>query len=127
MERNSRDRLSRQPSRRRRDEARRRDWDQRRRNPAIGKIIYIDQFGNITTNIEGNALKKIIDHDKKITLLIGNKKHELLFVKSYSYVKNKQILLTIGSNNLLEIAVNQGNAAKKLNIKINDEIKISFK
>jgi S-adenosylmethionine hydrolase len=94
---------------------------------ANGRIIYIDQFGNITTNIEGNVLKRIIDHGKKITLFIGNKKHELLFVKSYSFVKNKQILVTIGSNNLVEIAVNQGNAAKKLNIKVNDEIKILFK
>jgi S-adenosylmethionine hydrolase len=93
---------------------------------AIGKVIYIDRFGNIITNIQGSQLKNIVNYDKKINILIGKKSYEILFVKSYSFVKKRHLMSTIGSSDLFEISVNQGNAAKRLNIKIEDEIKILF-
>jgi S-adenosylmethionine hydrolase len=34
--------------------------------------------------------------------------------------------LTISSSNMLEIGVNQGNAAQKLGVKFGDEVKIFF-
>lgn len=94
---------------------------------AIGKVIYIDGFGNIITNINGFALKEVLNFDKKIVLFIGKKKLSIPFVKSYNFVKTNKILATIGSNNYLEVALNQGNAAKKLGVKPDSEIKISFK
>ena len=57
---------------------------------------------------------------------IGDKQVEIPFVKSYGFVKKGGILGTIGSSNLFEIGVNQGNAAKKFKIKLDDEIKILF-
>jgi S-adenosylmethionine hydrolase len=89
-----------------------------------GHIIYIDKFGNIITNIYGSELKKIYNCNKKINIKIANKKYILPFIRSYNYVKKGEYLLTINSNNLLEISKNQENAAKKLKIKIGDEIKI---
>ena len=93
---------------------------------ASGKIIYIDRFGNIVTNIEGNHLREILDYDTKIAVFIGDKKQDITFVKSYSFVKKGHILATLNSNNLLEIAVNQGNATRKLGVKLDDEIKVLF-
>jgi len=93
----------------------------------IGKVIYIDGFGNIITNINGFALKQILNFDKKIVLFIGKKKFLIPFVKSYNFVKPKKLLATIGSSNYLEIALNQSNAAKKLGIKPDCKIKILFK
>lgn len=92
----------------------------------IGKVIYIDGFGNIITNINGFTLKQVIGFDKKILFFIGKKKFEIPFVKSYSFVKPGELLATIGSSNFLEIALNQGNAAKKLFVEPDKEIKISF-
>jgi hypothetical protein len=92
-----------------------------------GKIIYVDSFGNIITNIDGFRLRQIVDYDKKIILLIGRKRLEIIFVKSYNFVKKGELLATIGSSNLFEIALNQGNASKKLKLKPDDEIKIQFK
>jgi len=91
---------------------------------AIGKIIYIDSFGNIITNIDGSQIRKFLDYDKKIMIYIAKKRKELMFVKSYICVKKGDILATIGSSNFLEISINQGNAQKKLNAKPGDEIKI---
>jgi len=94
---------------------------------AKGKVIYIDRFGNIITNINGFALKQVLSLDKKILLFIGKKKFEIPFVKSYNFVKPGNLLATISSSNYLEIALNQGDAAEKLVVKPDSEIKISFK
>ena len=93
---------------------------------AIGKIIYIDSFGNIITNIDGFRLRHVIDHDKKIFLSIGKKQMEIPFVKTYNFVKKGELLTTISSSNKFEIALNQGDAGKKLGVKPDDEVKIVF-
>jgi len=93
---------------------------------ATGKIIYIDSFGNIVTNIDGFRLKQFLAYDKKIMLFIGKKQLKIPFVKSYDFVKIGEILATVGSSNLFEIAQNQGNACKKFKVKPNDQIKILF-
>ena len=93
---------------------------------ATGKIIYIDSFGNIITNIDSISLKNFLNFDGKIMLFIGDKQLEIPFVKTYDFVKKGEFLATIGSSNLLEISLNQGNAAKKLRIKPDDDIKILF-
>jgi S-adenosylmethionine hydrolase len=93
---------------------------------ATGQVIYIDSFGNIITNIDGVLLRKVLDYDKKIMAFIGDVKKEIMFVKSYSFVKKNQYLTTIGSSNLLEFDINQGNAAKKLKTKPGDSVKILF-
>jgi len=82
-----------------------------------GRVVYIDNFGNIITNIEGSKLlnKKKFDEEVKITL--GNRKHKLRLVKSYGFAKNGEPLITVGSNGFIEISINQGNAAKDLGVK----------
>ena len=93
---------------------------------SIGKVIYIDDFGNIITNIDGLKLRRFLDYGNKIKLFVKEKQYEIPFVKSYNFVKKGEILSTIGSGNLLEISQNQGNAAKKLDIKCNDIIKLHY-
>jgi len=91
-----------------------------------GKIIYVDSFGNIITNIDGFRLRRVVGYDKKIILSIGRRRLEIPFVKSYNFVKKGELLATIGSSNLFEIALNQGSASEKLKLKPDDEIKILF-
>jgi hypothetical protein len=93
---------------------------------AVGKIIYIDNFGNIVTNIDGTKLKQIIGFNREITLMIEKKQFKIPFIQTYNFAKQKDLLSTIGSSNLFEIAQNQGNAAKLLKVKLDDDIKILF-
>jgi S-adenosylmethionine hydrolase len=93
---------------------------------ATGKIIYIDSFGNIITNIDGSRLSQVLNYNKQIMLFVGKKQIKIPFVKSYDFVKKGELLSTIGSSNFFEIAVNQDNASKKLKIKVDEEIKILF-
>ena len=93
---------------------------------ATGKIIHIDSFGNIVTNIEGIRLRDFLKKDSNLMAFIGDKQQEISFVKSYGFVERGQLLATIGSSNLVEIGMNQGNAAQALDVKLDDEIKILF-
>ena len=97
-----------------------------RENAATGKVIYIDRFGNIITNITGETLSKGLAYNKNIMVFIGEKCIEIPFVKSYGFVKKREMLVTIGSSNFLEIGINQGNVAKKLSIKEDDKVEILF-
>jgi hypothetical protein len=106
------------------------DWDfgqaELRENAVRGQVIYIDRFGNIITNITKEILSKDLVYNNKIMIFAGDTHIEIPFVKSYGYVKKKELLATIGSSDLLEIGINQGNAAKKLAIKEDDKVEILF-
>jgi hypothetical protein len=93
---------------------------------ATGKIIHIDSFGNIITNIDGEKIKKYVEYGKKLMIFIGSERKEITFLKAYGFARKRQILATVGSNFLFEIGINQGNAAKRLGVKLDDGVKILF-
>ncbi|MCX9010002.1 MAG: S-adenosyl-l-methionine hydroxide adenosyltransferase family protein [Candidatus Methanoperedens sp.] len=83
-----------------------------------GKIIFIDQFGNIVTNIHS----KVVEFKPGDVLEIQKKR--VLFHKSYGFCRKGEPLALIGSHSYLEIAVNQGNAAVFFNKKAGEEITV---
>jgi S-adenosylmethionine hydrolase len=90
----------------------------------VGKVIYSDSFGNVITNIPRDVLPTAIE-GKKITVISGDRQWEQIpFVPSYGFVRKDEVLLTIGSNQFLEISVNQGNAAQKLGLQPDAEIQL---
>ena len=93
-------------------------------NKITAKIIYVDSFGNIITNIDALKLSQVLEYNKKIKLFIGRRRIDIPFVRAYNYVKPGELLTTIGSSNLLEISINQGNAFKKLGLKTDSEISL---
>ncbi len=70
-----------------------------------GRIIFIDSFGNIVTNISS----KLVDFQSGDVLELGGRR--LPFRSSYGFCKEGEPLALIGSHGFLEIAVNKGNAA----------------
>lgn len=72
----------------------------------IGKVIFVDGFGNLITNISSKDLKRI--PSPFVVELAG--KSVLNFNKTYSDVASGMALALLSSFNLLEIAINQGNA-----------------
>lgn len=95
-------------------------------------IIYIDEFGNSITNIPLNQ-KKISDtlitlkEGEKIKLLFKSKEYTGPFTSHYNNVPKRSILFLEGSYGLLEISLNQGNAAEKIGFNVGDTITIKFK
>ena len=83
----------------------------------IGKIIDIDAFGNLVTNIPGDMVKT-----GSVIYIGGNVIKGLC--NSYADVLEKQPLAYIGSTGYLEIAVNRGHAANFFGSLILEEIKV---
>lgn len=85
-----------------------------RRPVRSGQIIHIDHFGNATTNIPASALSA------KVSIRAGGKR--LGLKQTYIDVPPGKPLALIGSSDLLEIAVREGSAAKKLSLRVGDKV-----
>jgi S-adenosylmethionine hydrolase len=82
-----------------------------------GRVIHIDHFGNATTNIRQDALKKLPAASVRINRrLIGKLK------RTYWDVAPGKPLALIGSSGLLEIAVRDGSAKDDLKVRVGDEV-----
>ncbi|MCD6529652.1 SAM-dependent chlorinase/fluorinase [Candidatus Bathyarchaeota archaeon] len=91
-----------------------------------GEIIHIDGFGNAITNVTGETLEKLqASVGSILSLQIESKKFKIKLCETYGDVPKGEKLLLIGSDGFLEISVNQGNAAKSLNLKVGDEVLVS--
>lgn len=80
-----------------------------------GKIIYVDRFGNLVTDISREKFEKFqkkLPRDLVEIRVGGRRIHRISH--SYAEVKPSHLLAVFGSSDFLEISVNQGNAQKTL-------------
>ncbi len=89
-------------------------------NTLEGRVIFIDEFGNIVTNIPSDMVHPQPDDMAEID---GKK---VKFRRSYGFCEEGKPLILVGSHGLLEIAVNKGNAADFFNKKQDDLILINI-
>ena len=80
-----------------------------------GEVVHIDRFGNVITNIERQHLEKFGENASFIVTL--DEKQIGPIMKGYWQVKTNEMLALMGSSGYLEVAVNNGSAAKRLSAK----------
>lgn len=85
-------------------------WAKRSDRGVEGVVIYVDGFGNIITNIRRADLPTAAD---RVVVKVGETLIRGL-VSCYSDVRPGMLCSLIGSENLLEIAVTEGDAASRL-------------
>jgi S-adenosyl-L-methionine hydrolase (adenosine-forming) len=90
------------------------------RDARIGQIIYLDSFGNATSNIPSNAVHLA----EAGSIFVGDRDVGPLR-KTYSDVAPGQPLALIGSSDLLEISVREGSAAAQLQLKVADVVRLT--
>ncbi|WP_407355017.1 S-adenosyl-l-methionine hydroxide adenosyltransferase family protein [Methanolobus sp. WCC5] len=84
------------------------------------KVIYIDAFGNIVTNIPHDEfLRSIVPGT-----ILSISGRQMPFLRTYGEVPKGRMLSLIGSHGFLEIAVNQGSASRLLHLGNGAEITI---
>lgn len=94
------------------------------RGQVIGRIIHIDRFGNLVTNIDKETMKSEVQGPmSKVKINIGKRRIRGIR-KSYTEVKKGELLALFGSSGFLEISINLGNASKVLNVKKGEKIKV---
>jgi S-adenosylmethionine hydrolase len=89
-----------------------------------GKVIHIDRFGNIITNVDESSISRVANFDQNLRISLGATQKKLPFVRSYGHVQKGEALATIGSYRYLEISINQGNAAEQLHVSLDDDIDV---
>ncbi len=85
------------------------------------EIIYVDGFGNIVTNIKE---EKMLD-SKIINVRFPEVSIKVKRGKAYSDADPNKPIVLIGSSGFVEIAINQGSAAGKFNLKVGDKITVT--
>lgn len=99
-----------------------------------GWVLHVDHFGNCITNIRWDTLAKALDLDESpvspdalppLKAYVGSTTLETI-QSTYGDVTGEDPLLLFGSTGFLEVAVNGGNAAERLNIRKGDTIKLNF-
>jgi S-adenosyl-L-methionine hydrolase (adenosine-forming) len=107
----------------------------------VGEVVHIDRFGNIITSIgqlrwiSSDRLTLQPHFADDATPIAIPAENSLITVHnqtirgiSHSYSESERggLLVTVGSNGHLEIAVNQGNAAAKIDAVIGDRVELKI-
>jgi S-adenosylmethionine hydrolase len=93
----------------------------------VGKIISIDRFGNLITNIDSNTLTTRGQNDVENRLQIHFRKHVISdLADTYASAAPGSPLALIGSRNYLEIAVNCGNAQRHFKAQKGDTVRVKI-
>ncbi|MDE5419755.1 SAM-dependent chlorinase/fluorinase [Labilibaculum sp. DW002] len=91
-----------------------------------GQIIYIDSYGNATTNIS-KELFESARQKRDFEILIQSNHYRISTInKNYHETAEGDFLALFNSSGLLEIAINKGHLAELLQLDINSDIRIKF-
>ncbi len=84
-----------------------------------GTVVYVDRFGNCVTNISGFLMIRRSGYGSTHLL---NDSVAVRLVRTYDELAQGHLLLTVGSFDLLEVSINQGDAATELNLNSGDTV-----
>jgi len=98
-------------------------WPKSRRagSGVEGEIVYVDRFGNLITNLEAAVVSELGEADR----VVRSGRRRLCRVGNYyGEAATGQAVAVIGSTGFLEIAVNGGSAARKLGLRVGDNVRV---
>jgi len=92
-----------------------------------GTIVTVDHFGNLISDIHHQMLAQIEQFAAENQAIIRIGSHVIRGIcRTYADVRPNKALGLIGSRGYLEIAVNKGNAARKLNVGKGDTVQVKI-
>jgi len=90
------------------------------------EVVHIDGFGNVVTNFHSRDLSKtVMRYGSMFKLKHKGKSVKLKLCRTYSEVQVGSLLGLIGSHGFLEVAVNQGSAAERLDLTQGSKLRLS--
>jgi S-adenosylmethionine hydrolase len=88
----------------------------------VGEVIHVDRFGNLITNIPVRSIQ-----NKRIAKIVVANREVARMSQSYFKIPLRKIGAIVGSSGLIEIAMNQGSAAKVLKARIGSRVNAHFR
>ncbi len=91
-----------------------------------GEILYIDDFGNLVSNISLADLKQLdIGEGDAFAAKFKRRELSVRLCSAYGEVPVENLLAIIGSSGFLEFSVNQGNASEVFGVTIGERVLVS--
>ena len=92
-----------------------------------GVVIYVDRYGNAISNISKKVFESV-QKGRGFSILFGREDEKITTISvKYKAVSLAGKLALFGENDLLQIAMNQGEANKLLGLNLHEIIRIEFK
>ena len=82
-----------------------------------GEILHIDHFGNLITNFQ------VPEPQAPFAVVVAEQRIEKLS-RTFADVPPGELVAYVGSNGYLEIAVREGNAARRLRLEVGDPVEV---
>jgi S-adenosyl-L-methionine hydrolase (adenosine-forming) len=100
------------------------EWPVPRLEPdrLAGEVLFVDHFGNLITNVPGEALAAFAGRPVRITVGPEEVRRR---VRTYAEVEPGTTVALVSSGGLLEVAVNQGNAADRLRARVGTPVTVT--
>lgn len=91
-----------------------------------GTAIYIDEFGNVVSNIRRDLFDSVCS-GRQFSIYLRKHEYHLNQISSrYDAVEEGEIVALFNASGFLEIAMNRSRAAQLLGLKVGDYIRIDF-
>ena len=94
-------------------------------NMIRGMILYVDNYGNAITNINGSHFERY-GNERKAIIFFSRKEQVDNISSHYSDVAEGDALCLFGSSGLLEIAINKGNASRLIGLNEKSRVLVEF-
>jgi S-adenosyl-L-methionine hydrolase (adenosine-forming) len=92
------------------------------RNGIDGEVAFVDPFGNVISNIPAEMVQQ-----RPEILRIGKRLlKRFAWVRSYADAKPGELAALVSSNGKLEVAIVQGNAARRLGARVGTPLGVGF-
>jgi len=89
-----------------------------------GEVIHVDSFGNLITNVSRDLLQGVVG-DRPVTIEISGRTIEGVS-RTYSEAPRASLMAVFGSTDLLELAVRDGSAHRKLGVGRGDPVRLTI-
>jgi S-adenosylmethionine hydrolase len=91
-----------------------------------GSVIYIDSYSNAITNINRNIFEKTVKN-RRFEILVQSNHYKINKINKFYHETAKGDLLAVfNSSGLLEIAVNNGNAAELMSLNLGSIVRVKI-
>lgn len=91
------------------------------RGRLIGQVIHIDRFGNLISNLHRDAIHSLNPDPSRLRATVGRDNVFPIQV-NYAEAEEGALLALVGSELLLELAVRNGSAARRLGVRVGDSV-----
>jgi S-adenosylmethionine hydrolase len=91
-----------------------------RNDGVAGEVLVVDGFGNAITNVPGRVL------DGRFGGTVEVNGESIRVARSYAHVESGERLVTVGSHENVELAVNRGRGERDFGVAVGDTVRLSF-